>query len=278
MAVELETTGGANAGEPSGAAAGAAGVSDEDLLASLEPPAKGKESDPAEAEFLKRLEGLDPDKLPQNLRNKLELPFLQNYTRKYQQLSEAQQRVIDRATSTLQEKGINPTEDQRLHLLEEIKSGNFDVLDKFVDEAISQKIGPQIQQQALKGAIDEAERLHPFVKERQAEISQILASDPMLHQMATANNFAAAPRVLQAIAISLENQDLKKQASAFEDRLKEGQRQAIEAYKRKVQELPDTTTRAGSSPTGAQTKEFESLKDAAKAAWAEMGGSPIAHW
>jgi hypothetical protein len=279
MANELEPTGGANAGEPEGVAAGAAGVSDEEFLASLEPATK-KEADPAEAEFLKRLEGLDPSTLPQHLKDKLELPFLQNYTRKYQQLSEQQQHVLDRVTGSMSQRGIEPTPDQRSRLLEEVKAGNFDVLDKFVDEVVAAKVGPQLQQQALAGAISEAERLHPFVKERQAEISQILASDPMLYQLATANNFAAAPRVLQAIAIGLENVGLKQQIEKLSspDFVKSKQREAVEAYRRQVQGLPATTTRAGSSPTGGTPKEFPTMRDAAKAALAEMGQPIPEHW
>jgi hypothetical protein len=264
---ELNATGGAT-GEPSGAAVSQPGEGDEALLASLETTAPATPAvDPAEEAFQKRLAEIDPSKLPDSLRQKLEMPFLQNYTRKYQELSQQQQQILQAVTGKLANAGVDSTPDQKAQLLERIKMGDFDVLDQYVDRAIAAKVGPMETQASLRNAMEQAERLHPYVKERQAELSQVIANDPGLRELATVNNFAYAPKVLQALAIQMENQELKA-----------AQRQAVDAYKRKVSGLPASTSMAGSTPTATPEAEYKSLKEAAKAAWSQLGGAPPEHW
>ncbi len=275
---ELNATGGAT-GEPSGAAVSQPGEGDEALLASLEATAPATPAvDPAEEAFQKRLAEIDPSKLPDSLRQKLEMPFLQNYTRKYQELSQQQQQILQAVTGKLASAGVDSTPDQKAQLLERIKMGDFDVLDQYVERAIAAKVGPMETQSALRNAMEQAERLHPYVKERQAELSQVIANDPGLRELATVNNFAYAPKVLQALAIQMENQELKAKVAGFDQSLLQGQRQAVDAYKRKVSGLPASTSMAGSTPTATPEAEYKSLKEAAKAAWSQLGGAPPEHW
>lgn len=275
---ELNATGGAT-GEPSGAAVSQPGEGDEALLASLEKAEPATPAvDPAEEAFQKRLAELDPSKLPDSVRQRLEMPFLQNYTRKYQELSQQQQQILQAVTGKLANAGVESTPDQKAALLERIKMGDFDVLDQYVDRAIAAKVGPMESQASLRNAMEQAERLHPYVKERQAEISQIIAQDPGLRELATVNNFAYAPKVLQALAIQMENQELKAKVAGLDQTVLNAQRQAVEAYKRKVSGLPASTSMAGSTPTATPEAEFKSLKEAAKAAWAQLGGAPPDHW
>jgi hypothetical protein len=275
---ELTQTGGAT-GEPEGAAVSQPEAGDEALLASLEKPvAQAPQVDQAEADFLKRLESLDPSKLPDSLRQKFEMPFLQNYTRKYQDLAQQQQAILQSVTGKLSQAGVEATPDQKAALLEKIRMGDFDVLDQYVDRAIKEKMGPLEGQIALRSAMEEAEKLHPYIKDRQAELAQIIAQDPRLRELATVNNFQNAPLVLNALAIQMEANEMKQKLAGMDQTILAAQRQAVEAYKRKISGLPASTSMAGSTPTATPEAGYKSLKDAAKAAWEQLGGTPVEHW
>ena len=91
-------------------------------------------------------------------------------------------------------------------------------------------------------------------------------------QMAVQNGFANAPRVLQAIAINLENESLRQKVSSFEKEKLEFGRKAVLEYQAKVGGLPVSTSRGGSS-IGTETKtQATSVYDAGLRAFLELGG------
>lgn len=234
--------------------------------------------DAAETERIKWLESMDPAKLPESVRRKLELPFQQHFTRKYQELSDERSKtlsVLDTISQRLAQTGAAATPDQRAALVERIQSGDLAAVDQLVEKIVSDRVAPIQQDQALRNAVETAKSLHPYVVSKEQEIAQILNSDPQLKAMSQANNFQFAPQVLAGLALQIENAELKAKLTGVNvDKIKA---EAVEEFKKKSAGLPATTTRAGSSPSaprGNGAAPAKTVQDAGLQAWVQMGNSP----
>lgn len=232
--------------------------------------------------FLKQLEALDPTALPESVRRKLEYPFLADYTRKTQtlaeektRLAEEKSRIVEAFASRLSEMNHRGEPDEKALLMEKVKNGDMEAIVPLLELTAQEKIRPYATEQAMRTAVEKAEQMHPFVKERQAEIAQMISSSPELRQMAQANNYAFAPFVMAGLALQLETNDLQNKLKLSEKQIAEREAKAVEAYKAKVAGVPATTTRSGSTPSAvAGTKAAESVREAAMAAWKELGYNP----
>ena len=275
-APEIDVTQGTT-GEPQGAAAGS-GMSDEEWLKQVEPQetpapeeAKKAEPDPDEA-FYSRLRSMDPTKLPKDIQAKIEAPFFSHWTRKFQKLSEQQRAIFDKVTNGLEAKGIQPTQDQKQELLERIKQGDFDVLGQFVERAVQDRVSPMQAQMAMRTAIEQAEAMNPYIRQRAEEIATVLRSDPVALELAKADNYRFAPQVFNAIANSLQLQDALAEIQKLKADRIAIEKAAIERYKKSVRELPATTSRAGTTQHGAQTEgDAKTFQEAAALAMKQMG-------
>ncbi len=287
MPVPDETQGAS--GEPTRVAESSA-PSPESILAELEvaptQPSKSGEQwtdeDKAHFDWIKKQ---DPTKWPDDVRLPVEKPFLSlqsrhtndlksEYDRRFSELTQRQEQLANLYISKLADQGVKPTLDQATVLKERIASGDTDAVQEMVEQLVQQRVGPQMQQLALRDAIETAERAHPLVRERQAEISQILSSNPQLQQLAAMNNYQNAPMILEAIAVRLERDTLVQKAQAFEVDKKDYARRAIAEYKAKVQGLPISTSRAGTTASAESSGNAGTVRDAALQAWVQMGNDP----
>lgn len=269
-------------GEPAGEAGGS-GWTDEELLKSFDsheetPSAESKAPDPNE-EHIKWLRSQDPTKLPEDIRQKLEYPFLQHYTKKFQEVSQSQQTFLDRVAGKLTQQGVEPTPNELQELRERVRSGDMDALDGYVDRMLQERVGPMQQQQSLQNAVAQAEQINPAIKTMQAEIGQVLEANPALKEMATRDNFRFAPQVLAGLGFQLENQRLKAEQAQFEMKLKTVAREAIAADRRRLQGLPPATTLAGKQ-TGARPvgPEPKNMQEAAIMALKQLGQEIPEEW
>lgn len=271
MSDELSAAiGDGSAAAPAGDSAG--------TVSSPEGGAEASNGAPAhDAEFLKRLESLDPAGLPEPLRRKLELPFNQEFTRQRQAQAEVQNRtmaVLDKLTERLASQGTQPTESQRKLLSERIAQGDLSAVDALMENIVQERVRPIESAQALRDAVETAQTLHPYVKAKEQEIAQIINGDPTLKAMATANNFKFAPQVLAGLALQIENAELKAKLGETPKQIEAAKKAAIEAFKKESMGVPTTTTRAGTTSGKASgPAEATTVMSAAQKAWIQMGNS-----
>jgi hypothetical protein len=268
-------------GEPATQVAAGSGPSDEELLAALdEKPAEAtpSASSDLDPELLKRLEGIDPEKLPASLRQKLELPFLRDYTRKSQDVAQQQARLLESVTSKLAAHGAEPTVDEVEMLRERVRSGDPDAVESLISKIVQDRVGPMQQQTALREATEQAERMHPLIKEHPEIVTAALQANPDLLALARADNFRHAPVIMAGLAYQAEAMQLRQRVAGIDTEKKEYARQVLQAFQRKTSGLPPTTSMAGVSSGTPSEPLPATVKDAAKQAWAQMGGAPVEHW
>ena len=228
------------------------------------PPA---ETDP-NADLWKRLESVDPATLPKNVRDRLEMPFKQDYTQKWQKLAEDKNQFLNVLASRLGQQPGQAPQSALAQLKQQVQEGDYSQVAQLVEQAVQEKVGPLSAQMAQQQAFEEAKRLHPYVATKEAEISQVLASNPALAQLATANNYAGLPVVLQGIALHLESQELKGQLAQQKAQVAAQVKAGVEAQLAKARGVPASTSKVGNG-SATQTKEFSDFFSAADAAWEE---------
>lgn len=261
-------------GEPQGAAAGS-GLSDEEWLAKVDSPAQESEPKKADSDdeaFYSRLRQMDPEKLPTDIRQKMEAPFVSHWTKRYQELSQREQRLIDQTLQRLDSSGVRTTPDQKVELLERVKQGDFDAIGQLVERAVEERVTPVAQQVAMRNAIEQAQAMNPAVQTYSRQIVERIQSNPIAAELIQRENFRYAPQVFTAIAAQVELEAMKAQVEKMSaDRL-QIEREAVERYKRQAKGLPVTTSRAGTTQSGTQApQEAKSFKEAAEMALKEMG-------
>jgi len=265
MAINEEGVTGGAAGELDAAASS---QSDAELLSALEGRSGEAAAPSADDDFYAKLRGMDPNKLPDDIRSKFELPFLKQYTKQTTEFSNKQQALLDAVTRQLSDKGVVQTPDERAELMERIRGGDFDAIGQYIQRSVNDQIGPMVTENARDRAIQRAYELNPFVKEREAEISQMIQSDPELQMLVRADNFRYAPKILAGIALQIENQALKQNQ---EQRITAEVEKRITALKARAAGLPKTTSRAGTTQSGSQGKTEMTIREAMRAAAAEAG-------
>ena len=234
-------------------------------------------------EFLKRLDGIDPTTLPVNVRQKLEAPFKADHTKKTQELSESQKRfegertaIFELARKALADRQgpAGPTaEDVKLKELQELAAaGDTGAIMQMTDMLAEKKVAPLRTQMALQQAAQSARAANPYVTQHWNEILQVMQTDPVIAQLATANNYAAADRVM--IALGLEHQ-VRDIMPKFEAATKENAdlKAKLMAYeKERTAGLPSSTTRAGTTNGSPGAGEPKNEYDAGLKAWLSVGG------
>ena len=235
-------------------------------------------------EFLKRLDELDPTTLPVNFRQKLEAPFKADHTKKTQELSEKEKRIqaerdtafelARRALADRQAPAGPSAEDlKRKELLELATAGDGAAMQQLIQMEAARQIQPIQTQVALQNAAQAARAANPYVVQHWNEIVQTIQTDPVIRDLATANNYAAADRVM--IALGLEHQ-VRDLVPKYETAVKEVEalKAKLAGYEReRVTGLPSSTTRAGT--TAGQLSSGDTLPadevDAGRRAWKELG-------
>jgi len=276
MAEEPEDprTAGGSTGEPETPVA-ASSPSDQELLASLEP---GKEaaSDP-KAELWKQLESVDPRELPENIRQKLEAPFLSQFNKKTTELDQQRKQdterlleIVDRITR----KGADPQEavDQKELLRQKMAEGDIDAVESLMENIFQSRYGPQMTYISNKQAIETAAQLMPDLPKYEQQVADALRQDPNLLRLATIENRRFAPQVLAGLAFQQAYLAEQKANVDLKATIESEKRAAVEAYKNQLKSLPATTSRAGVTQ-GAPAEKPLGLTDAMERAWVEAGGS-----
>lgn len=244
----------------------------EELLASLEGKAETEAIDP---EFLKKLEGIDPEKIQDKLTGKWKDALLRqaDYTRKTQAVSEEKKalaetnsRLFSLLEKRLADQGLTPTVDQKAEMLQKLNEGDFSVVEGLIQRTVKEQYGPQMDLAAKTAAVQAASQQNPFVKEYEPEIAAFLAANPRFNAIASANNYSLAPEVLGAIADRIRVTRLEAQVKELSEGRDKYAAQKLKEYDARLKGLPATTARAGSTPSGIPVKEYKTFREAAEAA------------
>lgn len=237
------------------------------LLASLD-EGKTEAAPSVDADFVKRLESMDPTTLPEAVRRKIEAPFLSDYTKKTQAIAEDKQKVeserqallnvIDRLTARPGQP--DPTAEQKKELLERLQSGDQTVLESLMEMKIQEKMGPQMEFITQDAAIRTAGSLEPSLPQYEKNVAEILTQDPDLRYLCKVDNHRFAPKILAGIARSFDRDAWKDKATKLEASIPEIKKAAVEEWKAKVRGLPTSTSQAGRGPSAKTTEDLE-LRD-----------------
>ena len=280
---ELETTGGATTGEPeteavvqpvdgemeAGTGAATAGDPDPDLV--------------------EKLKTVDWNKIPADVRSRIEKPFLSEFNRKIEDQRKAfESRTQDAQTRALQAiadklaASAPQVPDGTAELLERAKAGDPEALVEYQQKMLQQNLEPIQRQQQLSAQYAEAARFVPELQipEFNSQVGQVIQNDPVANELFNRDGHKFASRVIQAAAnmvkVSLLEKALADEKAGRETAVK----RAIEEHRAKVAGLPARTTLAGSTPSGTPGKSApRTMREAmpSKAEWVAMGGSPDAY-
>ena len=258
------------------------------ILAELEAPdsaAAEATPDPwGDPEFLKKLETMDFSKAPEQLRRKIEAPFVAHSTKGWQEIAEQKRqlqaekdRIFNVAIERLRGAGVEtPSPTVQDQIRERLEAGDMNALPDLVKQEIEREVGPIRQQQAFQKAITTAFQMNPLVREREPEIAAMLQQDETLGAMAKADNFRYAPYVLAGLADRIEKANLQQQIetlkASFDAEKKAYARRAIEELRAQGATLPPVTSKAGSSAPGSRNEGFSNGGDAIRAAFVAAGG------
>jgi hypothetical protein len=240
-------------------------------------------------DFVKRLETLDPKTLPQSFHEKF-VPKSE-YTKGRQELAEDRKRLDQERQSMFEtvrkviEQRQAPTgptpEEVRLKELSELAAaGDSTAQMQMADILAERKIAPIRTQITLQNAAQAArtnQLAGDAVQEHWNEIVQTMQNDPVIAALATANNYAAADRVMVALGLEHKVKNLIPKIAAVEKE-NETLRTKLATYeKERVAGLPSSTTRAGTTagrPAAAEPKTLEEVD--LRSAWVQAGGDPNA--
>lgn len=272
MADEAATQG-TDAGELETAAAGSA---DEATLQVDDPL--------ADTTFLERLRKVDPSKLPNDVRINLEKSVLPDATRQRQELAEERRRVeseksrlLDLVGQALNQRGLQPTQEQRDEIREKVINGDLEAIPQLVERMVNDRVMPGMHQLTVRSIFDEAQRANPILAEPEVAqmVNETFASQPILKEMARLGNFEGTKLILQSLAERVKLQRAETELKALKDpaRDKKIADDAVAAYRAKVNGLPATTSRGGSSTHAEPTTKTLGMREAMDAAYGEIFGS-----
>jgi hypothetical protein len=235
-------------------------------------------------EFLKKLDTLDPASLPQSFAEKF-VPKAE-FTKKTQALAEEKKKfesekaaMFELARRAIADRPVGPAgptaEDVKRKELQDLAAaGDSQALQQLVQMEAQRQIQPIQTQVALQTAAQTARAANPYVVQHWNEIIQTMQTDPVIAQLATANNYAAADRVMIALGLEHQVRDLMPKLDAATKEV-ETLKAKLQTYEReRAAGLPSTTSRAGTTVGRPVAGEPVSLEDAAMRAWLEVGGRP----
>lgn len=204
------------------------------------------------------------------------------FTQKTQALAEDRKRmeaeraaIFELARKAISEKAgpAGPTaEDVRRKELQDLAAaGDSQALQQLVQMEAERQVNPIRTQVALQTAAQTARAANPYVVEHWNDIIQTMQNDPVIAQMATMNNYAAADKVMIALGLEHQVRDLVPKFQAAQKEI-EGLKAKIVQYEReRTAGLPSTTARAGTTTGRPADGDPKDTIEAGRRAWVEMG-------
>lgn len=247
-------------GEPETQEAGGVVVADE---SSPKADASGA-PDTAAEDFWAKVRSTPREQWPEDIRRKGEEDILRYHTRKMQEISDREARKLESVVSRLEQSGIT-TPDERAAILERVKAGELEAIPDLVTSSLKQQVSPVMDELLKERALRQAAEMHPYVQSKQAEVAEVLRSNPELARLASQDGYRNAPQVLTAIATHIEAAELRAKVQAQEA-------QIASLQKARSASIPGQTTKAGTPHVPSNGKvEVNSIRDAMRAASLQLG-------
>lgn len=287
--------------EPTGVAQGAAGEPQAAASSAFDPAAElaamdaerqqqsaGEPAHGDDAAHMEWLKKLDVEKLPADVRQRLELPMLRNHTTTLTNVrTEYDNRLaaLEARNNTLlaQLQRLVPqqaADDGQRELLEKAQAGDVEAIVKLTQQQARREWEPKITEMTKAEKIRAAESLEPSLREpaMQQAIGGLISQYPALDQAISANGYAAADILLAGMARALRHDQLAAEVSRLKGEIegvrKAAFRQGVEAVRSRNANLETTTSSAGSAPSSPAKPQFQSLKQIMVDTANELGGWP----
>jgi hypothetical protein len=238
-------------------------------------------------DFLKKLDALDPTSLPQTFKEKF-VPKAE-FTKGRQEFADERKKFeaekaaqFELMRRVISERPVAPTgptaEEVKLKELSELAaSGDSSAQMQMADILAERKVAPLRTQMTLQNAAQAARSnplAGPAVVEHWGEIVQTMQQDPVIATLATANNYAAADRVMVALGLEHMVRNLQPRYAEAQEKIKSLEAK-LQGYEReRTAGLPSSTTRAGTTagrPVAGEPRTLEEVD--LKRAWLEAGGT-----
>lgn len=207
------------------------------------------------------------------------------FTQKTQALAEDRKRmeaersaIFELARKAISEKqgpqGPTAEDVKRKELLDLATAGDGQAMQQLIQMEAERQIQPVRTQVALQTAAQTARAANPYVVEHWNEIIQTMQNDPVIAQMATMNNYAAADKVMIALGLEHQVRDLVPKFEAQQKEI-ETLKAKLQGYEReRVASLPSSTARAGTTSGRPAAGDVKNFNEAAYRSWIESGGRP----
>jgi len=204
------------------------------------------------------------------------------FTQKTQALAEDRKRMESERTAIFElarkaiserQAPVGPTAEdvKRKELMDLAAAGDQNALSQVIQMEAERQTQPIRTQVALQTAAQTARANNPYVVQHWNEIIQTMQQDPVIAQMATMNNYAAADKVMIALGLEHQVRDLVPKYEAAQGEIKALQAK-LQAYeKERAASLPSSTARAGTTSGRPAAGSPTTAMDAARQAWKEMG-------
>ena len=170
--------------------------------------------------------------------------------------------------------GPTQAELKRKELLDLAAAGDIQAIDQLTEMKVEERIQPIRTQVALQTAAQTARASSPYVVEHWNEIIQAMQNDPVIAQMTTMNNYAAADKVMIALGLEHQVKDLVPKFQQAQEKIKALEAKLQQYEKERVAGLPSSTARAGTTSGRPAAGDAKSVHEAGLKAWVEMGFPP----
>ncbi len=216
-------------------------------------------------------------KLPEDVKKDLELPFLQEFTRKSQAFGQERERFLAGLVERLSARGVAASPEEKDQLREQLKESGIPL--ELVEQFIDRKLQPIVTETNSTRMEALAAAEHPWVTEKRAEIAEYIRTNPAAARLILANGGADGHFVVAGIARMMENEHLKAELKKREDGLPALRTQIakdiIAELKKNGRILPSTTSQAGTGPTASSGETVHKDFKAAAIAAAKEGNFPL---
>jgi hypothetical protein len=276
MSDDTTIPGGAS-GEQAPPVADGSSVNVDEILKAVdtpEPPAEKKGMDPA---FLEQLGKIDPRELPDELRTKLEAPFLSNFSKKTTDIDNERKRWMDtiEKLSSRPAEAAPPPPDQTELLRQRLAEGDLTAVESIVNQMVDAKTGPQMRAISLENMARYAGTLEPTLASNQDAVAAVIAANPRLGRLLNTVGSAdpeLGGQILAGIAKTLQVEILSSKLKAMESSIEGKVKRAIDETQKRLKAIPSSTSQAGRTPS-ATVKEgdYDRLR-VRDEAWREAGG------
>lgn len=244
-------------------------------------------SDGYDEDFLRKLDTFDPSKVdPASLPKGFNDRFIpkSEFTRKTQALAEEKRAIAERekAVFELARKSIEgrdktpagptPQEQKRQELLSLATAGDPEALSALIKMEAQAITAPMEEDRAIRRAAEAARASDPAVVKHWDSIIHTLSTDPVINELASQNGHKYADKVMLALAIEAERNELRTALPARDAEIASLKAKLSTYEKERVTSLPPSTTRAGVTAGRPAVGEANNINEAAYAAWIESGG------